>query len=310
MDKVRIGVAHRGAGLSPVFSALEVGAFAAAGIEPELVPCAGHPKALEALHEGRVDFINSVGPEVLLSNARLGGDAVVVASAIGRSAQQVAARPGLIGRESLRGMRWGVTARNDADECTIRMAFERWGWDPARDARIVVVGTDRPRLDLLLDPERVDVAIMHAPETFQAPKRGWTTIEDLGRMDVAFQNSCAVTTRRLLARDPGLAERYVSAFSLGVWHFRTDARFGIDVLGKHTGESDPAVIRQTWVLFARLMGGMMFPSVEGMRNAAKVLHALGALDREVPPEEAVDLSPVAALEARGFFDAVMGATRA
>lgn len=295
--------------MSPVFSALELGAFAAADIEPELVPCAGHPAALEALHAGRVDFINSVGPEVLLSNARLGGDAVVVASAIGRSAQQVAARPGLTDRESLRGMRWGVTARNDADECTIRMAFERWGWDPQRDARIVVVGSDGPRLDLLLDPTRVDVAIMHAPETFQAPKRGWATIEDLGRMDVAFQNSCAVTTRRQLLRDPGLAQRYVSAFCRGVWHFRTDARFGIGVLGKYTGESDPAVIRRTWVLFARLMGGMMFPSTEGMRNAAKVLHALGALGREVSPEEAVDLSPVAALEALGFFDEIMGATR-
>jgi hypothetical protein len=307
MDTIRIGVAHRGAGLSPVFSALESGAFRAAGLQPELVACPGHPAALAALQAGQVDFINSVGPEVLLANARHGGDAVVIASAIGRSAQQVSARLGLTGRESLRGLRWGVTARNDADECTIRMAFDRWGWEIGRDAQIVVVGTSAPRLELLLDPAKVDVAIMHAPEPFQAARRGWTLIEDLGRLDVAFQNSCAVTTRRLAARDPGLVRRYVQAFCEGVWRFRTDAAFGIGVLRQHTGEPDEQILRQTWVLFARLMGGMMFPSVEGLRNAAQVLHRLGALEREVPPEAVVDLEPVAALEADGFFERLMGA---
>jgi hypothetical protein len=306
MDKVRIGVAHRGAGLAPVFAALDGGGFAAEGIEPDLVPCTGHPRALEALHRGEVDFVNSVGPEVLLFNARHGGDSVVIASAIGRSAQQISARPGLATRESLRGKRWGITTRYDADDCTIRMVFDRWGWDVERDARIVVVGTDRPRLDALLDPAQVDVAIMHAPEPFQAARRGWTLIEDLGRLDYAFQNSCAVTTRRLVARDADLARRYAAAFCRGVWRFRTDARFGLEVLRTHTGERDERVLEQTWTLFARLMGGMMFPSVEGMRNAAQVLHQLGAVDRAPAPEESIDLAQVAALEQDGFFDRLMG----
>ena len=104
----------------------------------------------------------------MLANLRHGGDAVVIASAISRSAQQVSARPGLTTREELRGKRWGVNARNDADECAIVMAFERWGWDSTKDAEIVVVGTDGPRLDLLLDAARVDVAIM-LPQAVDTP---------------------------------------------------------------------------------------------------------------------------------------------
>ena len=46
-----------------------------------------------------------------------------------------------------------------------------------------LVGTDAPRLDRLLNESRVDVAIMHAPEPFQAAKRGWQVVEDLGRLD-------------------------------------------------------------------------------------------------------------------------------
>jgi ABC-type nitrate/sulfonate/bicarbonate transport system substrate-binding protein len=305
-EKIRIGIAHHGAGLAPVFAALESGAFDAAGLVVELVDCPGHPGAMKALLDGEVDFVNSVGPELLLANQRHRGDAVVIASAISRSAQQVSARPGLGSREDLRGKRWGVGARSDMDECAILTAFDRWGWEIGRDANIVVVGSDRPRLDLLLDAQHVDVAIMHAPETFQAAKRGWRMIEDLGRLDVAFQNSCAATTRRFEAQRWDVVLRYVEAFCEGVWRFRTDARFGVDVLRKHTGEADMGVLEDTWVLFARLMGGMMFPSVEGMRNAADTLHRLGGLPAPVAPDEVVDLRPVAALEQDQYFSRLMG----
>ena len=306
MDKIRIGVAHRGAGIAPVFAAVEGGYLREQGLDAELVYIPGHPRALEALVAGEVDFINSVGAEVIMANLRHGGDAVVIASAISRSAQQVSARPGLTRRDDLRGKRWGVITRNDADECSILMAFERWGWDIATDAVIVPVGTDGARLDLLLEKERVDVAIMHAPEPFQAARRGWNLVEDLGRLDVAFQNSCAATTRRMLAERGDTVLRYVRAYCRAVYRFRTDAAFGTALLRKYTGEPDPAIIGQTWVLFARLMGGMMFPSVEGMRSAVHVLHRLGAVPKPMAPEELVDLEPVATLEREGFFGSFMG----
>jgi NitT/TauT family transport system substrate-binding protein len=301
-------VAHWGAGIAPLFAAVEGGYLDEQGLEPKLVPCPGHPRALEALIAGEVDFINTVGPELILSNLKHSGNAVVIASAISRSAQQVSARPGLTQREDLRGKRWGVVARNDADECSIVMAFERWGWTLARDAEIVVVGADAPRLDALLDTKRVDVAIMHAPEPFQAAKRGWNLVEDLGRLDVAFQNSCAAATRRLIAERPDTVLRYVRAYCQGVYRFRTDAAFGIALLHKYTGERDPTVIGQTWVLFARLMGGMMFPSLEGMGSALHVLHRLGVVPGTLVPDDFVDFTPVATLEREGFFARIMAGT--
>jgi ABC-type nitrate/sulfonate/bicarbonate transport system substrate-binding protein len=306
MEKIRIAVAHRGAGLAPVFATLEGGYFREHGLDVELVDVHGHPRAMETMLSGGAEFINSVGPELILGNLRHGGDGVIIASAISRSAQQVSARPGLTKREQLRGRRWGVTARNDADECSILMAFERWGWDKAKDAEIVVVGADGPRLDLLLDEKRVDVAIMHAPEPFQATRRGWNLGEDLGRLDVAFQNSCAATTRRVLAERPETVLRYVRAYCQGVYRFRTDAEFGIAMLRKYTGERDAAVLEQTWVLFARLMGGMMYPSVEGVRNAIDILFRLGAIPKRLAPEEVVDLAPVAKVEAEGHFSRFVG----
>lgn len=301
---------HRGAGVAPVFAALEGGYYREQGLEPELVPFHGHGNSLKGLIAGEADFTNAVGAELLLANTRHQGDAVILASAISRSAQQVAALPGIETREDLRGKRWGVGTRNDADECAIIMAFDRWGWSVDRDAQIVVVGTAGARLDLLLDRQRVDAAIMHAPETFQAPKRGYHIVEDFGRLDVSFQNSCAASTRRFMKANPDVGLRYVRAFCQAVHRFRSDAQFGIHVLRKYSGETDIDVLRPTWVLFARYMGDMMYPSLEGIRNASAILHRVGALPKPVAPEDAVDLSPVLTLEREGFFESLMGAKNA
>ncbi len=52
----------------------------------------------------------------------------------------------------------------------------------------------------------------------------------------------------------------------------------------------------------------MFPSVEGMRNAADVLHRLGALPAPVAPADVVDLLPVAALEQEWLLRSTDGTT--
>ena len=306
MERIRIACANRGAGTAPVFSAVEGGYFKENGLEPELVFYAGHSRSLPALIAGEVDFTNAVSPELISINIQNKGDAVIIASAISRSAQQVSARPGLARREDLRGKRWGVLARGDADECSIAMAFERWGWDIHKDAEVVAVGSGGSRLDLLLDASKVDVAIMHAPEPFQALKRGWNFVEDFGRLDVAFQNSCAATTRRFLKAKPDQVFKYVRAYCQGVYRFRTDPHFGIQVIQKYSGEADRSILEPTYVLFARLMGGMMFPSLEGVRTAGQLLYKLGIIPRLPAPEEFVDLAPILQLEQEDFFAKMMG----
>jgi NitT/TauT family transport system substrate-binding protein len=309
MEKIRIACANRGAGTAPVYSALEGGYFREAGLDPELIFYPGHSRSLPALVAGEADFTNAVSPELICIDILDGGDAVIIASAISRSAQQVAARPGLSTREELRGKRWGVLARRDADECSIVMGLERWGWDVEKDIKIVAVGSGANRLDLLLNASKVDVAIMHAPEPFQAMKKGWNMIEDFARLDVAFQNSCAATTRRFLKERPETVLKYVRAYCQGVYRFRTDSAFGIEVIKKYSGETDRSILEATYVLFARLMGGMMFPSLEGVRTAGKILHQLGAIPRLPSPEEFVDLDPVLELEKEGFFARLMGVSR-
>jgi len=306
MEKIRIACGNRGVGTSPLFAAVEGGYMSENGLDPELKFYAGHPQALPALVAGEAEFTNTVSPDVLTIDLRDGADVVIIASAVSRSATYVTARPGLTKREELRGKRWGVLARGDADHCAIAMAFERWGWDLDEDARIVPVGTGGPRLDRLLDPAQVDVVIMHSPEPFQAARRGWNLVEDLRYLDVAFQNSCAATTRRFLRARPDVALRYVRAYAQGLYRFRADGKFGIEVIRKYSGETDREVLETAYLYFSQLMGGTMYPTPEGVTTAARLLHRLGAIPRVPAPGDFIDQEPVAQLHREGFFRRLTG----
>ena len=62
MEKISIAIANRGAGIAPVFAAVEGGYFREQGLEPELDPLPGHSRSLAALIAGEADFTNAVGP--------------------------------------------------------------------------------------------------------------------------------------------------------------------------------------------------------------------------------------------------------
>jgi ABC-type nitrate/sulfonate/bicarbonate transport system substrate-binding protein len=306
MDKIRIACGNRGVGTSPLFAAVEGGYMEDNGLDPELKFYGGHPRALPALVAGEAEFTNTVSPDVITIDMRDGGDVVIVASAVSRTATYVTARPGLTRREELRGKRWGVLARGDADHCTIALAFERWGWDLDADARIVPVGTGGPKLDLLLDPAKVDVVIMHSPEPFQAAKRGWDLVEDLRRLDVPLQNSCAATTRRFARAQPDVVLRYVRAYAQGVYRFRTDGKFGVEVIRKYSGETDREILEAAYLYFSQLMAGTMYPTPEGVTTAAQMLHRLGVIPHLPAAGEFIDQEPVAQLHREGFFRRLTG----
>jgi ABC-type nitrate/sulfonate/bicarbonate transport system substrate-binding protein len=284
MDKIRIACGNRGVGTSPLFAAVEGGYMKEHGLDPELKFYEGHPRALPALVAGEAEFTNTVSPDVITIDLRDGADVVIVASAVSRTATYVTARAGLTTREALRGKRWGVLTRGDADHCTIALAFERW----------------------LLDPTKVDVVIMHSPEPFQAAKRGWNLVEDLRRLDVPLQNSCAATTRRYASARPEVVLRYVRAYAQGVHRFRADGRFGVEVIRKYSGETDREILEAAYLYFSQLMGGTMYPTPEGVRTAAQMLHRLGVIPRLPAADEFIDQEPVAQLHRDGFFRRLTG----
>jgi len=58
--------------------------------------------------------------------------------------------------------------------------------------------------------------------------------------------------------------------------------------------------------FCQLMGGTMYPTPEGVRTAAQMLHRLGVISRLPASHEFIDQEPVARLHREGFFRRLTG----
>ena len=220
-------MAHRGAGLAPVFAAVEGGYFREQGLEPRARPlCRASRARSQALIAGEVDFINTVGaradPGQHRHRRRRGHHRLRHQPQ--RAAGLGAARPDHAGGAARQAL--GRHRSQRCRRCSIVMAFERWGWDIARDAEIVVVGSDGPRLDLLLDAQQGrcrDHACARAVPGDQArlerrrgprpPRRRLP--EQLRRHHPAAYARAAATS----------SVRYVRAYCQGVYRFRTDADF-------------------------------------------------------------------------------------
>lgn len=306
MTNLRIGVAHRGTGLAPVFAALATQRLDDAGVTAVLVDVPGHPAALQALEAGAVDVINSVGIEVLIHNATRGGTAVVVASAIGQTAVKVHVAPDWLANRPLREARWGVLRPADYDHCTALQVFDMEGW-PANDLQIVTVPGDGPRLDRLLQPDLCDAVVLHMPEPVLARRKGWREAINLGHYGAPMQNSCAVVTRATLQTRRDLCRAYVAAYAAGVWRFRTDAAFGKQVLAEIAPSLDAEAMAESWQFFAGLMGGTVTPARAGLRRSAELLAHVGGPKADFVA--AFDQSLAAELDTSGVTADVMGTHR-
>lgn len=300
---LRIGIAHRGAGVAPIFAALRDGGFDREGVVPELVYLAGHADALEALEAGTVDIINSVGPEVLLHNARNRGTAVVVASAISRTAVEIMVPPEWPQARTLAEARWGVLRRFDPDHVTAVQIcrFEGWTFDRLQ---LLEAPAGSSRLKRLLAPGRFDAVVLHAPDPILARTQGWRTAIDTARYDAPMQNSCAATTERLVRDERATLLAYLRAYAAGVWRFRHDAAFGPQVLLDISPQLGLPAAAEAWRYFARVFGGGMYPSPAGLLQARDILIELGAIPSDTPLP--LDQSLVAEIEAGGHFTSIIG----
>jgi len=300
---IRIGIAHRGAGVAPIFAALRDGGFEREGIATDLIDLADHADALKALEAGTVDIINSVGPEVLLHNARNHGSAVIVASAISRTAVEIMVPPEWPDDRLLVDARWGVLRRFDPDHLTAVQTFRFENWPIDRlDLKEAPAGKNR--LDRLLAPGRFDAVVLHAPDPILARAKGWRAAVDTARYDAPMQNSCAATTKRFVHDERPILQAYLRAYAQGVWRFRYDAAFGRQVLLDTCSGLDASAACEAWLYFARVFGGGIYPSPAGLLSARDILVELGAISKAIALP--LDQAPMAELEADGLFGSIAG----
>jgi ABC-type nitrate/sulfonate/bicarbonate transport system substrate-binding protein len=137
---------HPGHPLAPL-TAQYHGYFKKNGIdESHLVVAGDNTGSIELLLEGKTDFSMDAHPAMLIEAKAKGRDLQIVGSYRNGLAFSVAALPGALkGPQELKGKRFATNRRLGAGERTMRLVFQKLGFDPDRDMDVVLIENEGVR---------------------------------------------------------------------------------------------------------------------------------------------------------------------
>ncbi len=274
----------------------EGGLFAQHGLVVEISNAS--PRAtIASLLSGEVPLVISSGVHVV-SAGLAGGDTVIVAGGLGTVDLSLWTREAL-DPAGLRGRRIGVSTFGDAPDFAARFALRRWGLDPNRDVEILQTGQPPERLTAL-QAGAVDATILQPPLTTLARRAGFYQLAQIADLGLEYQHTCVVTTRARLAAEPEVVERFVSAWSEGVYYYRARPEAARAAVGRFMGLEDPEALAETYEQYNQWYSRPPYPTLRGVQTVLDQLVESGdERARTARPEDFVDTRFLDKLSASG-----------
>ena len=250
---LHVAFSTNGAGNSPMSLGIELGIFAAHGVDLAMdrpMPRGGD--VMRALESGEADIGTGSGLPILKMAAR-GAQPVIFMSIENENVFAIMGARGIGGPDDLRGTTVGIAGPEDQDGIMMRRALSDWGLDPASDVELRPFAGGRGEVWRAL--ERGDVTAMACtiPEPLNARAVGLPILRDFMDSHEPYQSGSVVTTRRLADAEPDLITRVVRAQVEAIHAFRADFERALPHLRRCTEITDVDVLRQTHQLFGDAM---------------------------------------------------------
>jgi NitT/TauT family transport system substrate-binding protein len=283
---------------APWWVAQEAGYFQQQGLDVDLSHVDSGATLLAALRNGELHFTASGGPALVLGHIQ-GLETVIVGSASSVLDAIVFTRPEIQTVQDLRGKTIGVTRIKAVTDVAARLGFQRVGLQPDVDVHTRGTGGLAESL-AAVETGVVDGASLTVPGIFEARKRGLREALSISDMSIPFLTAGIGTTRRVLAEQPEMGDRFMRALAQAVHHLRTDRESAIDVLGKYSRSEDREVLGAT-VDYARpLYQTDLYPDPAAVQAVLDAEENPGA--RTTQPEDVTDYQFAERLRTTGFLD--------
>jgi NitT/TauT family transport system substrate-binding protein len=298
---IRLNVVHSAiAGSQALLNVIqEAGLFGKHGLEIELANVGGRT-ATQALLAGEVPLIVTSGIEVVASGLA-GGDAVIVAAGVNTLDTSIWTR-GVMEPAGLRGRRIGISQLGDSTDFAARYAARRWGLDPASDIEILQTGQPGERL-AALESGGVDATILQPPLTVRASKAGLRKLAEMADLGLEYQHTVVLSTRRRIAEDPESVERFVRAWSEGLYYYQAHPEQAQAAVGRFMRLEDAEALAETYAHYRRLYARPPYPTLPGLQTILDILAQDDPRARGPRPEDFVDVRFLDRLSAAGQFRA-------
>ncbi len=293
--RVVANYAARGTGHSGMWLAYEGGYFAEQGLDVELTNIASTAPSIQAMVAGEVQLVG-VDPGASIQASLGGADVVLLFAGSNRPLHSIIAQPRIVDPQVLRGGILGITRHGSATHTAALLALDTWGLAPDRDVALRGLGQNSAIL-AALQAGQIDAGVLSIPHTIAAEQGGANTLLNLAAAGIDYPTVVVGALRPWVAANEEAVRRFARAFAQGIYRFRADKPWALEVYRKYLELDDPAILDAAYGEYARCCPELPYVSEAGI---ARLLADLAADDPRLAgrqPSEFVDSRFVRELEA-------------
>jgi NitT/TauT family transport system substrate-binding protein len=280
-DRVRLALPARSMGYLPLFAALHRGFFKDEGIELEvtmLLPQLAH----NALLSGEIDY-HGVADSALRLAAR-GAPMKSIFFGAARPNYFLLAKPQYKSIAELRGKYIGMVRFGDTVELATKIAFNREGLDPQRDAIPIMIGLPATRV-AALSAGSIDATIVVPPDNVLLRQKGFRELLFLGDA-VEFPSNGFATSERQLNEKRDMTRRILRALYRGLVFARERPDGAIQIIEREW-KVDQTVAREAYASLVKSFSRDGSASEAGLRFHIQHIQSLERIG-DIPLSKIVD----------------------
>ena len=279
------------------------GIFARYGLDIELIFISGSTRGIQSLIAGDVSFVGATGTAVI--NGKLaGGDIAIISSLTNTLPYYIIGNPAIKSPENLKGKSAGVHIPGTAADFALRFALKRAGLS-YKDIKAVTVGGSAARIAAVMSGQ-LDFTIVPEAEKIRGEQGGLKVIMDMAKLNIPFQLTCTVTSKKMIRENPDTVRRMVKSTAETVHYYKTHKEQVVKIMQKYTRGQNRQVLEEVYASYSELLVEDTYPTIEGLKNTLEVQASWDPRAAKAKGEDFVDLRFVDELKKAGFIDKLYG----
>ena len=297
-----VGYAAVTARVMPLWLAKEQGFFTKYGIEVEPVFIRGAPTLVAGLAAGSMQ-IGRTGGSAMLAAVAAGHDFKLLAAFNTRNTYDLVVRPNIKRAEDLRGKTFGITSIGGTSWMGVILWLEHLGLDEKRDnIRFQVIGDQAVQVQCI-ESGLCDAIAVDGAYTKMAKSRGMSVLGEYTQLKSLLIGQSMVVPNAMLQQRADVAEAYLKGeiealvFSLAP----KNKPVVLKTLSKWL-KVDASGAEDAYLDLVRGVDRKPFASLEGLRNAQRLLRTRNPKVGEVKAEDVIDSRLMKKLDDSGFID--------
>ena len=279
------------------------GFFRRRNLDVQLVLMPSAPIAFSALTAGESQFYFGTTSGTSLGAVVNGLDGVFVAGFINKLIGAFSVGKEIKTPNDLKGKQIGVASLGGGNWMFTMLAFDHWGLEPKRDnISFRIIGNTGVRAQSIASGI-IGGSILGYTFASQLKRDGYPILADLADLNIPFQDSALFTRKSLLNQHPEVVENVLWAMLDSISFIQEPANKNAVlkslVQWLRLAKTEDAV--EGYEFMRKLYTKRIYPTIDGIRNAIRVLATTNEKFRGLKAEELVDDRIVRKLEKEGAF---------